>query len=94
MADPKWCHLYYQTSMWYYKVVVSLDLLFKKLKKKYHPKIKLTIEVIPWKFLSFGVINWNNEVITSAYWKKEQQQKFYWFLGNLKFLSNANVTLY
>ena len=63
--------------------------MLKKL-NNYHPKIKLTIEFNPPKFLDTEIIILNNEVITLYIEKKVN----YLFLGNLKFLSITNVTLY
>ena len=47
------------------------DLLFKKL-DNYHPKIKLTIEINPPKFLDTGFIISNNEVATSVHRKESK----------------------
>ena len=47
------------------------DLLFKKL-NNYHPKIKLTIEINPPKFLDTGFIISNNEVVTSVHRKESK----------------------
>ena len=47
------------------------DLLFKKL-NNYHPKIKLTIEVNPPKFLGTEIIILNNEIVTSAHRKESK----------------------
>ena len=47
------------------------DLLFKKL-NDYHPKIKLTIEINPPKFLETEIIILNNEVVTSVHRKESK----------------------
>ena len=47
------------------------DLLFKKL-NNYHPKIKLTIEINPPKFLDTEIIILNNEVVTSVHRKESK----------------------
>ena len=47
------------------------DLLFKKL-NDYHPKIKLTIEINPPKFLDTEIIILNNEVVTSVHRKESK----------------------
>ena len=47
------------------------DLLFKKL-YDYHPKIKLTIEISPPKFLDTEIIILNNEVVTSVHRKESK----------------------
>ena len=47
------------------------DQLFKKL-NNYHPKIKLTIEINPPKFLDTGFIISNNEVATSVHRKESK----------------------
>ena len=44
------------------------DLLFKKL-NDYHPKIKLTVEINPSKFLHTEIIILNNEVVSSVHRK-------------------------
>ena len=64
------------------------DPLFKKL-NNYHPKIKLTIQINPPNFLDIEIIISNNKNVTSYIENKVN----YLFLGNLKFLSIANVTL-
>ena len=47
------------------------DLLFKKL-NDYHPKIKLTIEINPPKFLDTEITILNNEVVTSVHRKESK----------------------
>ena len=47
------------------------DLLFKKL-NNYHPKIKLTIEVNPPKFLGTEIMILNNEIVTSVHRKESK----------------------
>ena len=47
------------------------DLLFKKI-DNYHPKIKLTIEINPPKFLDTEIIILNNEVVTSVHRKESK----------------------
>ena len=47
------------------------DLLLKKL-NDYHPKIKLTIEISPPKFLDTEIIILNNEVVTSVHRKESK----------------------
>ena len=47
------------------------DLLFKKL-DNYHPKIKLTIEINPPKFLDTEIIILNNEVATSVHRRESE----------------------
>ena len=47
------------------------DLLFKKI-DNYHPKIKLTIEINPPKFLDTEIIILNNEVATSVHRKESE----------------------
>ena len=52
------------------------DLLFKKL-NNYHPKIKLTIEVNPPKFLGTEIMILNNEIVTSVH-RKESKLPVHW----------------
>ena len=52
------------------------DLLFKKI-DNYHPKIKLTIEINPPKFLDTEIIILNNEVVTSVH-RKESKLPLPW----------------
>ena len=47
------------------------DLLFKKL-NNYHPKIKLTFEINPPKFLDTKIIILNNETVTSVHRKESK----------------------
>ena len=52
------------------------DLLFQKL-NNYYPKIKLTIEINPPKFLDNEIIVLNNEVVTSLH-RKESKLPVTW----------------
>ena len=60
--------------------------MFKKF-NNYHPKIKLTSEINPPKFLDTEIIILNNEVVTYVH-KKESKLPV---LGNLKFLRNFTM---
>ena len=62
------------------------DLLFKKL-NDHHPKIKLTIEINPSKLL-------DTEITMKLLYPYIRKKVNYLFLGNPKFLSIINVTLY
>ena len=65
------------------------DLLFKKL-NNYHPKIKLVIKIDPLKFLDTELLFQTMKLLHLYIEKKIN----YLFLGNLKFLSIINVTVY
>ena len=65
------------------------DLLFKKL-NNYHPKIKLTTEINPLKFLDTELLFQTMKLLHLYVEKKVN----YLFLENLKFLSIINVTVY
>ena len=65
------------------------DLLFKK-RNHYHPKIKLTIEINPPKFLDTEIIILNNEVITSVH-RKESKLSVPWEFKVLKHYKRNTV---